>query len=123
MQPRCGRRADGRRKLLGGLVGAPGAGKSTLARLLGEALGEQRAQVVPMDGFHLAQAEPERLGRGAQAAQDWMAATDGPNARLVEATRSRAHRIVRLGECGLARLLALPDPCPFLLISFDRRRP
>ena len=53
--------ADGRRKLLG-LVGAPGAGKSTLAAALLIALGE-RAQVVPMDGFHLANVELQRLGR------------------------------------------------------------
>ncbi|MDM0038769.1 nucleoside/nucleotide kinase family protein [Variovorax sp. J22G21] len=56
--------ADGRRKLLG-LVGAPGAGKSTLAAALQEALGP-RAQVVPMDGFHLANVELQRLGRAAR---------------------------------------------------------
>ena len=56
--------ADGRRKLLG-LVGAPGAGKSTLAQAIADALGE-RAQIVPMDGFHLAQVELERLGRAAR---------------------------------------------------------
>lgn len=53
--------ADGRRRLLG-LVGAPGSGKSTLARALEQAL-TGRAQVVPMDGFHLAQVELQRLGR------------------------------------------------------------
>jgi pantothenate kinase len=53
--------ADGRRKLLG-LVGAPGSGKSTLALALQQAL-PGRAQVVPMDGFHLANAELRRLGR------------------------------------------------------------
>jgi pantothenate kinase len=53
--------ADGRRKLLG-LAGAPGSGKSTLARALEQAL-PGRAQVVPMDGFHLAQVELRRLGR------------------------------------------------------------
>ena len=53
--------ADGKRKLLG-LVGAPGAGKSTLATALLTTLGE-RAQVVPMDGFHLANVELQRLGR------------------------------------------------------------
>jgi pantothenate kinase len=53
--------ADGRRKLLG-LVGAPGSGKSTLALALRQAL-PGRAQVVPMDGFHLANAELQRLGR------------------------------------------------------------
>ena len=51
----------GQRRLLG-LVAPPGAGKSTLAALLAQALGDQ-AQVVPMDGFHLAQAELRRLGR------------------------------------------------------------
>ena len=53
--------AEGRRRLLG-LVGAPGSGKSTLARALEQAL-PGRAQVVPMDGFHLAQVELQRLGR------------------------------------------------------------
>lgn len=51
----------GRRRLLG-ICGAPGAGKSTLAARLVEALGE-RAGYVGMDGFHLAQAELARLCR------------------------------------------------------------
>ena len=54
--------ASGQRKLLG-LVGAPGAGKSTLAMALLQAAGAGRAQVVPMDGFHLANVELQRLGR------------------------------------------------------------
>jgi pantothenate kinase len=37
-----------------GLCGPPGAGKSTLAGQLAEAIGPQAAVVVPMDGFHLA---------------------------------------------------------------------
>jgi pantothenate kinase len=45
-----------------GLVGAPGAGKSTLAQSLLHAFAAI-AQVVPMDGFHLANAELQRLGR------------------------------------------------------------
>jgi pantothenate kinase len=56
--------ATGERRLLG-LVGAPGAGKSTLAQALLEALGDT-AQVVPMDGFHLANVELQRLGRAAR---------------------------------------------------------
>jgi pantothenate kinase len=53
--------SSGPRRLLG-VVGPPGAGKSTLAALMAQALGE-RAQAVPMDGYHLAQVELERLGR------------------------------------------------------------
>lgn len=53
--------ADGQRKILG-IVAPPGAGKSTLAQALVQALGEQ-AQLVPMDGFHLSNRELERLGR------------------------------------------------------------
>ncbi|MCR8957320.1 nucleoside/nucleotide kinase family protein [Variovorax sp. S2] len=62
--------AGGQRKLLG-LVGAPGAGKSTLASALLRAAGADRAQVVPMDGFHLANVELQRLGRaGRKGAPD-----------------------------------------------------
>ena len=53
--------SGGARRLLG-VCGPPGAGKSTLAGALAAALG-RRAVVVPMDGFHLAQAELRRLDR------------------------------------------------------------
>ncbi|MFI0709606.1 nucleoside/nucleotide kinase family protein [Streptomyces inhibens] len=50
-----------RRRLLG-ITGPPGAGKSTLAaHLVAELAGQ--AALVPMDGFHLAEAELHRLGR------------------------------------------------------------
>lgn len=55
---------DGRRQLLG-LVGPPGAGKSTLAQALQHHFAEV-SQVVPMDGFHLANTELQRLGRAAR---------------------------------------------------------
>jgi pantothenate kinase len=54
----------GRRRVLG-LTGAPGAGKSTLAGRLVERLGAL-AVLVPMDGFHLAGVELDRLGRSAR---------------------------------------------------------
>jgi pantothenate kinase len=53
--------AGGGRKLLG-LVGPPGAGKSTLALALQQAFADV-AQTVPMDGYHLANVELARLGR------------------------------------------------------------
>jgi pantothenate kinase len=53
--------ASGGRRILG-ITGAPGSGKSTLAATIVGELGNA-AVCVPMDGFHLAQAELERLGR------------------------------------------------------------
>ena len=59
----------GQRKILG-LVGPPGSGKSTLALALHQAFAEV-SQVVPMDGFHLANVELQRLGRaGRKGAPD-----------------------------------------------------
>ncbi|MGC9540451.1 nucleoside/nucleotide kinase family protein [Streptomyces sp. UG1] len=57
--PRAGRRA------VLGIAGSPGAGKSTLAERLVRELnggGDPWVAHVPMDGFHLADVELERLG-------------------------------------------------------------
>jgi pantothenate kinase len=51
----------GRGRRLLGLTGPPGAGKSTLAERLAEAVGAATA-VVPMDGFHLPDARLRALG-------------------------------------------------------------
>ncbi|MEX1828003.1 nucleoside/nucleotide kinase family protein [Luteibacter sp. CQ10] len=56
--------AKGGRRILG-IAGLPGAGKSTLAAALLAELGDL-AVGVPMDGFHLANAELRRLGRAAR---------------------------------------------------------
>src|SRR3954454_19606938 len=53
--------AQGGRRILG-IAGPPGGGKSTVARAVVAELGAD-ARLVPMDGFHLAQAELVRLGR------------------------------------------------------------
>ncbi|KQU80739.1 MULTISPECIES: nucleoside/nucleotide kinase family protein [unclassified Rhizobacter] len=59
----------GGRRILG-LIGPPGAGKSTLAGQLVDALGGA-AVLLPMDGFHLANVELARLGRaGRKGAPD-----------------------------------------------------
>ncbi|WP_020576168.1 nucleoside/nucleotide kinase family protein [Actinopolymorpha alba] len=52
---------NSQRRILG-ITGAPAAGKSTLAAAVASRLGP-RARYVPMDGFHLANVELERLGR------------------------------------------------------------
>ncbi|RYC10485.1 nucleoside/nucleotide kinase family protein [Nocardioides zhouii] len=50
-----------------GITGAPGAGKTTLTATLlsalGERLGEDAVAHLPMDGFHLADVQLDRLGR------------------------------------------------------------
>lgn len=53
--------AAGERKILG-LVAPPGAGKSTFAQAIHTAF-PLHSQIVPMDGFHLANVELARLGR------------------------------------------------------------
>ncbi|WP_043671755.1 nucleoside/nucleotide kinase family protein [Clavibacter michiganensis] len=57
---------DGRRAILA-IAGSPGAGKTTLARALVARVdgiaGAGTAAYVPMDGFHLANATLDRLGR------------------------------------------------------------
>lgn len=53
-----------------GIAGPPGAGKSTLAAAVVQAFGT-RAALLPMDGFHLADEELQRLGRaGRKGAPD-----------------------------------------------------
>ena len=64
--PRARSLARGGRRAILGIAGAPGAGKTTLAEHLVRELngtGEPWVARVPMDGFHLADAELDRLGR------------------------------------------------------------
>ncbi|MDI2028535.1 nucleoside/nucleotide kinase family protein [Saccharopolyspora sp. TS4A08] len=59
---RAKRLADGGQRRVLGIAGAPGAGKGTVAERVMSELGD-RAVLVPMDGFHLANAQLRRLGR------------------------------------------------------------
>ncbi|MFC5994061.1 nucleoside/nucleotide kinase family protein [Pseudonocardia hispaniensis] len=72
--------ADGRRRVLLGVTGCPGAGKSTLVERMRATLApappaglaaQEWVAHVPMDGFHLADATLERLGlRARKGAQE-----------------------------------------------------
>ncbi|MCC4250333.1 nucleoside/nucleotide kinase family protein [Microbacterium testaceum] len=63
---RVERAASGSSRFLLGIAGSPGSGKTTLATVLVAELNTRRsrsAAVLPMDGFHLANATLDRLGR------------------------------------------------------------
>lgn len=98
------RSTRGRDLTVVGLVGAPGAGKSTIAEELAAGLG-RRASVLPMDGYHLPQAELVRLGR-----RDRMGAPD---------TFDVAAFIALLREIRAVAESAVP-PHPVLARGFDR---
>ncbi len=79
-----------------GIAGAPGAGKSTLAEALVAGvrtrLGEVGVAHVPMDGFHLADAELRRIGRlGRKGAPDTFDVAG--YAALLRRIRSRAEAV------------------------------
>lgn len=87
--------AAGGRAMLG-ICGAPGAGKSTLACQLVEALGDQ-AVYVGMDGFHLAQVELARLGRAERKGA--LDTFDGPGyVNLLQRLRNQSDEIVYAPE-------------------------
>ena len=110
--------ASGRRRILG-IVGPPGGGKSTVARLVVAQLGDAAA-LVPMDGFHLAQAELVRLGR-----RDRMGAPDTFDAdgyvallrRLRDATDSVVYAPEFRREIGepIAGAIAIPRSVPLVV--------
>jgi pantothenate kinase len=80
------------RRTILGIAGPPGGGKSTLAQTVVSAVGSA-AVLVPMDGFHLAQAELVRLGR-----RDRMGAPDTFDAlgyiALLRRLRDRTEEVV-----------------------------
>jgi pantothenate kinase len=88
--------SDGQRKLLG-LVGPPGAGKSTLAWALQHAFSDV-SQVVPMDGYHLANVELRRLGRAERKGAPDTFDSAGYAALLRRLRQQRADEVVYAPE-------------------------
>ena len=102
----------GRGRAVLGLVGPPGTGKSTLAEALVAAL-EDRAVLVPMDGFHLADTELARLGRSdRKGAPDTFDAAGYVQLlrRLLERTDEVVYAPEFRRELELAEAGALPVP-------------
>lgn len=95
--------AAGRRILIG-ITGKPGAGKSTVAERLIADLGE-RAVLVPMDGFHLPQAELVRLGR-----RDRMGAPDTFDVAGYVALLTRLRTQGEVAAPGFDRVVEEPVP-------------
>jgi pantothenate kinase len=111
--------ASGQRKILG-IAAAPGAGKSTLAEGLLQALGTQ-AQIVPMDGFHLANSTLQRLGRqGRKGAPDTFDAAGYVNLlRRIHAQQAGetiyAPEYRREFEEGIAGAIAIEASTPLII--------
>jgi pantothenate kinase len=109
---------SGERRILG-LTGSPGAGKSTLAAALQAALGD-RAALLPMDGFHLANEELRRLGRaGRKGAPDTFDV--GGYAALLTRVRQQQEDVVyaprfdRHLEESIGSALPVPRAAPLVI--------
>ena len=111
--------ARGERRTIIGVAGPPGGGKSTLAQTVVAAVGSA-AVLIPMDGFHLAQAELVRLGR-----RDRMGAPDTFDAlgyiALLRRLRERTEAVVyapefrRETEEPIAGAIAIPRATRLIL--------
>lgn len=110
-------RAGGR--VILGIIGPPGSGKSTVARKIVQAVGDD-AVLVPMDGFHLAQEELVRQG-----SRDRMGAPDtfdvGGFASLLTRLRRQDEEVVyapdfdRSIEKPIAGSIAIPRRVPLVV--------
>lgn len=98
-----------------GIAGAPGAGKSTLADSVAAHFGD-RAQLLPMDGFHMANEELARLGRSLRKGAPDTFDVDGyldalrrVRARDTDVLVPRFHRDIEEAIAGAIRIATNTD--------------
>ena len=111
---------SGGARILLGVTGAPGAGKSTFSACLADAFGPEKALVVPMDGFHLGNAiidgTPLKLRKGAPDTFDV-----GGYASLLQRLRRRDEEVVyapdfrRSIDEPVAASIAVPAAVPLII--------
>ncbi|MCE3294061.1 MAG: nucleoside/nucleotide kinase family protein [Arthrobacter sp.] len=113
-------RLSGGARILLGVAGAPGAGKSTFSACLADAFGPEEALVVPMDGFHLGNAiiagTPLRQRKGAPDTFDV-----GGYVSLLQRLRRRDEEVVyapdfrRSIDEPVAASIAVPAAVPLII--------
>jgi len=118
---RAARLAEPGTRVVLGIAGAPGAGKSTVAAAVVAAL-RDRAVLVPMDGFHLADPVLDDLGR-----RDRKGAPDTFDAagflHLLRRLRDNSGEVVyapvfvREQEQAVAGALAVPPDVPLVVVE------
>lgn len=108
-----------RERVLIGIVGEPGAGKSTVSAAVSDVLGAD-AMVVPMDGFHLSNEQLAQLGRaGRKGAIDTFDAFG--YLQLIRRLRDRDEPVVyapdyvRGVEEAIAGSIAVPAAVPVVI--------